>query len=299
MEILIADDDALSRKVLKDALSKWGYEVIVANNGNQAWAMLQKSNRPNIAILDWMMPGIDGVEICSRLRKLNLPNYIYVILLTSKSRREDIVKGLESGADDYIIKPFYHEELKSRLKIGQRIVELEHRILKLASTDYLTGLLNRRAFLMRMEREINRCQREESPLGIIIMDIDHFKKVNDNYGHQIGDLVLQEFSATIAACCRVYDFSGRYGGEEFIVCLPGADKWNTLQVAERMRNSIEAQKTFIPDKDDYISTTASFGITSMSLGYPKNADELIKEADDALYRAKRQGRNQVVMYIPE
>jgi len=299
MKVLIADDDALSRKILEDALSEWGYEILMAHNGNEAWDILEKNDRPNLAVLDWIMPGMDGVEICRRLRKLSLPNYVYVILLTARSKLEDVIKGLESGADDYIIKPFHHEELKSRLKIGQRIIELEHRILRLASTDYLTGLLNRRAFLERLERELNRCQREASPMGIIIMDIDHFKKVNDNYGHQAGDLVLQELSTTLVTLCRVYDFIGRYGGEEFIVCLPGADKWNTYQIAERMRSIVENKNILLPDKGTSVSVTASFGIVSMEPGQRKSADRLINEADEALYRAKDQGRNQVVMYISD
>lgn len=297
MKVLIADDDALSRRILEDALVEWGYDVIVAHNGNEAWSILEKSDRPNMAVLDWMMPGLDGVEICSRLRNLNSTNYIYVILLTAKNKREDMIKGLESGADDYIIKPFNHEELKSRLKIGQRLIELEQRILRLASTDYLTGLLNRRAFLERLERELNRCQREKSHLGLIIMDIDHFKKVNDNHGHQAGDLVLQELSAALANSCRVYDFFGRYGGEEFILCLPGADRWNTYQIAERMRASVECQKIFLADKRTSISVTASFGVTAMLPDCPRDSDELIKEADNALYQAKGEGRNRVVMYI--
>jgi two-component system chemotaxis response regulator CheY len=271
----------------------------MAHNGNEAWDILEKNDRPNLAVLDWIMPGMDGVEICKRLRKLSLPNYVYVILLTARNKREDVIYGLESGADDYIIKPFHHEELKSRLKIGQRIIELEHRILRLASTDYLTGLLNRRAFLERLERELNRCQREASPMGIIIMDIDHFKKVNDNYGHQAGDLVLQELSTTLVTLCRVYDFIGRYGGEEFIVCLPGADKWNTYQIAERMRSIVENKNILLPDKGTSVSVTASFGIVSMEPGQRKSADRLINEADEALYRAKDQGRNQVVMYISD
>lgn len=299
MKVLIADDDALSRKVLEDCLSEWGYHIVMANNGHEAWSILEKSDRPNMVVLDWMMPGMDGVEICRKLRGLNLPNYVYVILLTARSKREDVIKGLESGADDYIIKPFNREELKFRLKIGQRIIELEHRILRLASTDYLTGLLNRRAFLERLERELNRCQREVSRMGIIIMDIDHFKRVNDNFGHQVGDLVLQEFSNILVKLCRSYDFIGRYGGEEFIVCLPGADKWNTYQIAERIRSTIENKKTLLPNKESSVSITASFGIASMEPRQIKSADKLINEADEALYRAKAQGRNRIEMYISD
>jgi len=295
MKVLIADDDALSRKILQDALLEWGYDIVVARDGKEAWTILERADRPNMAVLDWMMPGMYGVEICSRLRTLNLTNYIYVILLTAKNKREDIIKGLESGADDYVIKPFNYEELKLRLKIGRRIIELEQNILRLANTDYLTGLLNRRAFLKRMTRELERCQRERAHLGIIIMDIDQFKQINDKYGHQVGDLVLQEVSATLVNSCRGYDFSGRYGGEEFILCLPGADKWSTYQIAERMRSSIECQKILLPDKKNYIKVTASFGVAAMLPDQPKSSDELIKQADDALYQAKNEGRNRVIM----
>jgi two-component system chemotaxis response regulator CheY len=295
MKVLIADDDALSRKILQDALLEWGYDIVVARDGKEAWTILERADRPNMAVLDWMMPGMYGVEICSRLRTLNLTNYIYVILLTAKNKREDIIKGLESGADDYVIKPFNYEELKLRLKIGRRIIELEQNIMRLANTDYLTGLLNRRAFLKRMTRELERCQRERAHLGIIIMDIDQFKQINDKYGHQVGDLVLQEVSATLVNSCRGYDFSGRYGGEEFILCLPGADKWSTYQIAERMRSSIECQKILLPDKKNYIKVTASFGVAAMLPDQPKSLDELIKQADDALYQAKNEGRNRVIM----
>lgn len=295
MKVLIADDDALSRKILQDALLEWGYDIVVARDGKEAWTILERADRPNMAVLDWMMPGMYGVEICSRLRTLNLTNYIYVILLTAKNKREDIIKGLESGADDYVIKPFNYEELKLRLKIGRRIIELEQNIMRLANTDYLTGLLNRRAFLKRMTRELERCQRERAHLGIIIMDIDQFKQINDKYGHQVGDLVLQEVSATLVNSCRGYDFSGRYGGEEFILCLPGADKWSTYQIAERMRSSIECQKILLPDKKNYIKVTASFGVAAMLPDQPKSSDELIKQADDALYQAKNEGRNRVIM----
>lgn len=296
MRVLIADDDALSRRILKDSLEYWGYDVVVCKNGNEAWKILEQDGSPTLAILDWIMPGMDGVSICQKVRQRKNTCYTYIILLTAKNSREDIITGLEAGADDYVVKPFHHEELKYRLQIGQRIIELEQNILQMANTDYLTGLLNRRAFMERMEGEVNRVIREKLALGIIILDIDYFKRINDIYGHQAGDLVLQEISACLVRSCRRYDFVGRYGGEEFIVCLPGADFEKTFIIAERMRSSIEKHQIFLEQNNEYVNVTASFGIVGIPPGILKTADELIRQADDALYQAKGKGRNRVVKY---
>ncbi len=295
MRVLVAADDGLSRKILEDYLHSWGYDVVLATNGEEAWDILREDDRPNIAILDGVMPGMDGLEVCENLRSLTLPKYVYVIILTALSSVEDVVKGLVAGADDYIIKPFNHDELKYRLKIGERIIELEQRILCMASTDYLTGMLNRRAFMERLTGEINRARRQQSSLGIIIADIDHFKRVNDNHGHQSGDLVLQEVAKLLLSNCRVYDFVGRYGGEEFIACLPAASIEETYAIAERMRQGLESQPIPLLDQHTKVSITASFGVTGIS-GGEASADELIRWADDALYKAKNNGRNQVVIY---
>ncbi|MGR6835149.1 GGDEF domain-containing response regulator [Syntrophomonas erecta] len=292
MKVLIADDDALSRHILQDALCSWGYEVMVTCNGDEAWQVLKQDKYPNLVILDWVMPGLEGIEICQRIRQRCKARYIYVIMLTARNSHEDIVRGLEAGADDYMVKPFHHEELKSRLKIGRRVIELEERILQMARTDYLTGLLNRGAFMERLEGEISRSWRDGQNLGIIIIDIDHFKAVNDRYGHQVGDLVLRDFSHCLASMCRSYDFVGRYGGEEFIVSLPGADCQETTQVAERIRQRVAENTTYTAEAG--IKVTASFGIAAIMPEQIKNADELIYKADQALYEAKERGRNQVV-----
>lgn len=293
MRVLVAADDGLSRKILEDYLHSWGYDAVLATNGQEAWDILQDEDRPNIAILDGVMPGMDGLEVCENLRSMNLPNYVYIILLTALSSVEDVVKGLVAGADDYIKKPFNHDELKYRLKIGERIIKLEQRILCMASTDYLTGMLNRRAFMERLTGEINRARRHQSNLGVIIADIDHFKRVNDNHGHQSGDLVLQEVAKSLLANCRIYDFVGRYGGEEFIACLPGATVEETCQIAERMRQGLEQQSICLPEQHVAVNITASFGVTGIE-GGEASSDELIRWADDALYKAKNNGRNQVI-----
>ncbi|HZK43724.1 MAG TPA: diguanylate cyclase [Syntrophomonadaceae bacterium] len=294
MQILIAEDEPISRHILETALKEWGFDFIVTKNGAEAWNVLQQDGSPNIVILDWMMPGMDGIEICRKLRERNSANYTYIILLTSRSRPEDVIRGLDSGADDYIVKPFHPEELKSRIKIGQRIIELEQRISSLARTDYLTGLLNRRAFIERLEAELNKGIRKAGNIGLIITDIDNFKLVNDTYGHQAGDQVLQDFAQSLKKSCRGYDFVGRYGGEEFIIAMPEADLEMTALTAERIRKQIEQNDTFLKDFPVRVKVTASFGITAMEKGAPNTTDTLISAADNALYLAKRSGRNQVI-----
>ncbi|MDD3853806.1 MAG: diguanylate cyclase [Syntrophomonadaceae bacterium] len=290
---MIADDDALSRKVLEDSLLDWGYDVLVTRNGEEAWEALSQPNHPNLIILDWMMPGYDGVDICRMLRRRQGSRYTYVILLTSRDSRKDLVMGLESGVDDYITKPFDPEELKYRLRIGERIVALEERILRMARTDYLTGLLNRRAFMERLEGERNRSIRDGKNLSIVMADIDFFKRVNDLYGHQNGDLVLQEFAKCLREACRQYDFVGRYGGEEFIIGLPGTGLEESKLLAERIRKIIEAHQIKTPDHNTFIQVTSSFGAASIASQSQASYDDLIKSADRALYQAKKDGRNRV------
>ncbi len=295
MEVLIADDDALSRRILQDVLVNWGYQVKVTKDGNEAWEVLQQDDPPNLVILDWMMPGLDGIDICKLLRQQAKPRYTYVILLTGRDRPEDIVHGLEAGADDYIIKPFNPEEFKYRLKIGERIIDLEERILGLARIDYLTGLLNRRAFMERLEMEIHRSQRQRTGLGIIIADLDFFKTVNDNHGHLAGDRVLQNVARCLQQSCRRYDFAGRYGGEEFILGFPGVTHECIQDIADRVCKSISQCKTEYTGQLQPIVVTASLGVACMEDHSQCDADQLISAADNALYKAKKKGRNQVII----
>jgi two-component system cell cycle response regulator len=291
MKILIIDDDPISRRVLEANLLEWGYEVMVASDGGKAWEIIQQPESPSLIISDWMMPQMDGLALCREIRNMEKSEYIYFIILTAKGEKKDIIEGLEAGADDFLTKPFNQEELKYRTRIGERIINLERRILELANTDPLTGLLNRRAFMERMEQEMSRAQREKKPLSLIMADIDHFKNVNDTYGHQIGDIVLQRFVGQLTTSTRPYDFMGRYGGEEFVVCLPGADGLKAASVSERMRRQVEDMETMLPDDSRSIRITASFGTASYSIESGKNIDLLIKRADDALYLAKNKGRN--------
>lgn len=295
MNILIAEDEPVSRRLLEYALGRWGYDVIVTTDGKEAWEVLQLPNPPSLVISDWMMPGIDGLELCSRIRQSERPGYTYLIILTARGNKEDVIKGLEAGADDYLVKPFDQEELRCRIKIGERIINLERRILQLANTDPLTGVLNRRAFMQRMEIEVERAIRENRPLSLIITDLDHFKQINDRYGHQVGDLMLQKFTEVISTLSRQYDFLGRYGGEEFSIGFPGVDELNVMLIAERMRQRAEVFS--IPSSDPFqpIQITASFGAASLRRESRETLSSLITRADNALYRAKGEGRNRVCL----
>jgi two-component system chemotaxis response regulator CheY len=266
---------------------------MVASDGGEAWEIIHQPESPSLIISDWMMPRMDGLALCRKICSMEKSEYIYFIILTSKGEKKDIIEGLEAGADDFLAKPFNPEELRYRIRIGERIINLERRILELANTDGLTGLLNRRAFMERMEQEMSRAQREKKPLSLILADIDHFKSVNDTYGHQIGDLVLQRFADQLKVSARPYDFLGRYGGEEFVACLPGTDGLQAGSVAERMRRQIEDMEIMLPDGSRSIRITASFGTAWYSIESGNHIDLLIKSADDALYRAKREGRNRV------
>lgn len=300
MRILIAEDEPIARKLLQNALLDWGYEVVAARDGQEALTILERDDRPNLAVLDWMMPGADGPDICRWLRSRESASYVYVILLTGRNQEGDLVRGLESGADDYMLKPFNSEELKYRLRIGQRIIEQEQRIMRMASTDDLTGLLNRRSFWERMEIEMNRLRREKGSIGFIIGDIDHFKTVNDTYGHSTGDLVLQHFAQYLQDNCRAYDHIGRYGGDEFIIGVPGASLLETVEIAERVRSTIQNARLPILENGETIQITASFGVDAMKLGNEneEQMEELINHADEALYMAKGQGRNRIGIYSP-
>jgi two-component system cell cycle response regulator len=297
MKVMIVEDDPVSRRLLETFFNEWGYEVLSAPDGVEAWEIMQQPGAPSLVISDWMMPAMDGPKLCEKIRGMNRPDYTYFILLTAKGDKKDIIEGLESGADDFIIKPFDRQELRSRVKIGERIINLEHRIVQMANTDFLTGVLNRRAFMERMEKEVNRSRREHKSFSVILTDIDYFKRINDNYGHQTGDRVLERLACELSKTIRSYDFLGRYGGEEFIMCLPDTGTELCLQIAERMRVKIEELRISLPgDKEPPLQVTASFGVASFLLEAEMGVDPVIKRADDALYMAKSEGRNRVCAY---
>jgi two-component system, cell cycle response regulator len=294
--VLIAEDDPVSREVLHVFLAKWGYDVSIAVEGFEALRMLEGENAPRLAVLDWMMPGMEGVQICRHIREqINRP-YTYVLLLTARAEKKDLLQALELGADDYLTKPFDSKELRARLLVGQRILDLQDNLIAARETlrfqathDLLTGLYNRGGVLDALDREHARQMREQKPFGIILADIDHFKNVNDRHGHMCGDLVLREVAQRMAGCTRPYDTVGRYGGEEFLVVVPSADALGTLELVERMRVAIEAQPAATSSGD--VRVTASFGVIANDSMSPIGSNVLLQLADEALYRAKEQGRN--------
>lgn len=298
MQVLVADDSIVSRHLMMETLRRWNYEPVPATDGEQAWAILQRPDAPPMVILDWMMPGLTGLEVCRRVRQQAREPYTYMILLTSRGEKTDIIEGLEAGADDYVVKPFDLNELKVRLRSGRRIVDLQTELLaarealrEQATRDSLTRFWNRRSILEIMERELSRASREHRPVGIVMFDLDHFKAVNDTYGHLAGDMVLREVGARIGSSLRDYDACGRYGGEEFLIVLPGTDLAGAGSQAERARQLLAAEAIDIGTTE--LVVTGSFGVTCQPAGCHVPVDTLIRAADEALYTAKRNGRNRV------
>lgn len=309
MRVLIAEDTIISRHLLEATLRKWGYDVLVACDGVQAKDILLREDSPRLAVLDWMMPGFTGPDLCKLVRQLKREPYTYILLLTSRSLKGDLIEGMEAGADDYLVKPFDEHELKVRLRAGRRIVELNAELFEIrealreqATRDSLTGLWNRHAILEILARELERTRREAKPVGLIMLDLDHFKQVNDGYGHLTGDQVLRESSARMQMSVRPYDAVGRYGGEEFLIVLPGCDAVATAQHAERIRRVIASGS--IPTSAGEIWLTASVGATAaFESDCATNPEQMLRTADLALYDAKGHGRNCVafrpVHYVPE
>jgi two-component system, cell cycle response regulator len=296
MKVLIADDSVIDRHILESSLRKWSYEAVTVCDGIEAWELLQSPDAPRLAILDWMMPGLTGVEICRRLRLESRSAYTYVLLLTSRSEKEDLVEGMESGADDYIAKPFDNHELKVRLRAGRRIVDLQAELVDArealrmqATIDMLTRIWNRCSILEILEKELSRAQREHGFVGVSLADLDHFKIVNDTYGHVAGDAVLHEAVRRMQAAMRPYDSIGRYGGEEFLVVLPGCDEDATVQQAERLRVALSSEPMNLVE--NRVIVTASFGCTVVSPDMQPTVGQVVHWADEALYRAKDEGRN--------
>ncbi len=296
MKILAAEDNPVFQSMLRSMLTRWDYDALMARDGNEAWEILQSKDAPRLAILDWMMPGLDGVEICRRVRAARREPYIYILLLTARTESGDLVEGMEAGADDYLTKPFNAHELRVRLRAGRRILDLQEELLlarealrEQATHDSLTGLLNRACVLDTLNSELARAGREAQPLAALIVDLDRFKHINDTYGHPAGDAVLREAARRMKAAVRRYDAVGRYGGEEFLIVLPGCGLSDATTQAERIREAVCAEP--FRSGDTSLPVTCSIGVSARPAPSPSDAGTLIREADSALYRAKNNGRN--------
>ncbi len=299
--ILLAEDDLISRRLFEKILVKEGFAVTTVADGREALDLFRQEFFP-IVLTDWQMPEMEGPELCRAIRGENPDRYVYIVILTAKGSKDDIISGLEAGADDYLTKPAHHAELIARIKTGIRILELE-RSLKAAVdeihlmsvTDPLTGFYNRGYINERVPQEIRRSKRYGRNLSLLLCDIDHFKAVNDTYGHLAGDAVLRTFAGCLTDTIRQQvDWAGRYGGEEFLVVLPETDHAGAMALAERLRRYIEACPTVVDDHT--IPVTASIGVTSMAPGdmrEPVKAEVLLQAADHQLYKAKTSGRNRV------
>jgi len=296
VRILIADDDVTSRLVLVGVLKKHGYEVVVTVDGAEAWDAMQRPDAPKLAIFDWVMPGLAGVDVCRRARTIQSDQPPYIILLTSRGEKTDIVTGLEAGADDYLAKPFDAGELLARVDVGRRMVELQARLSEArdalaheAMHDPLTGVLNRRAFAIALSRELSRKRRHHNYLAVGICDVDHFKQINDTHGHQVGDEVLCGLVRVIGSNLRGHDVLGRHGGDEFVVLTEHAREDGAGILYERLQAAVADSP--IPTGAGDIPITISFGVKIGAEG--ETEAELLAAADRALYQAKSRGRNQV------
>ena len=298
MKVLAAEDNPVFQSMLSNMLTKWGYQPVIARNGNEAWEALQQPDGPQLAILDWMMPGLNGVDVCRGVRAAGREPYVYILLLTARADSEDLVEGMEAGADDYLTKPFQAHELRVRLRAGRRILELQQQLLaarealrEQATHDGLTGLLNRNAILEVLQKELARACREGHALALLMVDLDRFKQVNDTHGHSAGDAVLRDAALRMKETVRGYDSVGRYGGEEFVIVLPGCDGDSAFTQAERVRETFAASPFLAGPQG--LPVTCSIGASSRARPSEADGAALLHEADLALYRAKAKGRNKV------
>jgi two-component system cell cycle response regulator len=290
VRILLVEDSVVDRHQISAYLGDWDFDFKAVGNGSEAWNLLQEPDAPRLILLDWMLPGLDGIELCRRIRKLGSDGtYFYTVMLTAKDRKQDLLTAMAAGADDYLAKPVDPSELKARVLVGKRLLELQQSLKFAATHDFLTKLLNRAEILAGLKRELSRSERTGQPVGIIMGDLDHFKEVNDSHGHAAGDEALKEVARRLRSDLRPYDLAGRYGGEEFLLILPTCNLNSATQRAEQLRLSIakEPVSTLLGS----VPLTMSMGVTVSNPDSALTAQELLQHADSALYRAKEKGRN--------
>jgi two-component system cell cycle response regulator len=288
MKILMADDDCVTRLALKTLLTTRGFDVHTAVDGEEAFRILQRDDAPRLAIVDWMMPRMDGVELCRALRDSGSRQRVHIIMLTGKRGSEDLVAGLDAGADDYMRKPFDIDELHARLRAAQRLIKIQEELRDRAAVDELTGISSRQAIRDVLRRALAHAVRENSSVSIALLDVDRFKNVNDTYGHPIGDMALRGAAALLGPCLRTYDVVGRYGGEEFLIVLPHSTLKAAGEQAERPCKYVRS--LLIKSGDQQIAITVSIGIAQYRI-HKEDWEALLNRADAALYQAKNSGRD--------
>src|ERR1700728_3526550 len=295
-KIVVADDSRIYRSLVETTLVQEDYIVLFAENGREALAAMVK-HHPCLVVSDWEMPDISGIELCKKIRQ-DYESYVHIILLTSNTKKDQIVEGLAAGADDYLTKPFHPGELLARVAVGRRVAELHRQIQaknllleELAQTDSLTGLPNRRAIEDWTKRELSGAERHGFELWVAIADLDHFKRINDTYGHEVGDMVLKRFAGVLRRNTRASNLCGRIGGEEFVIALSHVDRAGVETAIERIRLQFEAEEFSFGGR--VLKATASFGIAAFQGSLDPSPDTLLRNADAALYRAKHEGRNRV------
>jgi two-component system cell cycle response regulator len=287
---MLVEDSVVERRQVGNYLSGWKIEFLPVADGNKAWDLLQTPDAPSLILLDWALPGLDGIELCRRIRTLGANGtYIYVVMLTANEKKQHLLTAMAAGADDYLVKPVDPEELRARLMVGKRILELQQSMRFAATHDFLTKLLNRAEILASLKRELSRCQREDQTIAVILADLDHFKQINDSLGHAAGDAVLKEVAYRLQLDLRTYDLVGRYGGEEFLILLPNCDLITATRRADEIRNLIS--KAAIITTFEAVSTTVSMGVSVGDKTHTLSVEDLLQQADQALYAAKKSGRN--------
>ncbi len=300
MRALLADSDPDRLRQLEAWLNKWGYEVTPSRNGVDAWSKLEAERTPILAILAWRMEGMLGIDVCRRLRlHPDLPS-AYVLLLSDARGQEDLLEGLNAGADDFLFAPLEPIETRARIRTGARIVETEQALkasqdaLRVQSTrDAITGSWNHATILDLLHKERERARRKSGSVGVVLADLDEFRKVNESLGHPVGDEVLREAARRMNSSVRPYDAVGRYGGEEFLIVLPGSDGLGALTVAERIRENF-ANRPVLTSAGP-VPVTISLGVAAEGGEAGGDGSALLLAAGSALVRAQKGGRNRAAL----
>jgi two-component system, cell cycle response regulator len=297
LQVLVVDDSPVYRKLVEHALEGGPYSLLFAKSGREALELYARY-LPGIVITDWMMPDLSGLDLCQRLRADVHRGYTYIILLTSIAEKDNVVKGLAAGADDYLTKPFDPAELMGRIGVGRRIIDLHRQIdaknkllEEMAHSDPLTGLPNRRAIEEWAGRQLRGAARHGFPYWVVLVDLDSFKSINDTHGHEGGDALLQKFAEILKTVIRASDICGRLGGDEFLLVITHVEADSINRTVERFREKLAEQK--FPIGDEQVTITASFGIAGFHGKEILDFNTLVRRADKALYAAKRAGRNLV------